>query len=573
MATLDELVVRIKADASQLERELKKVQGTVQQSSSKIGGALGALKGQFAALVPALGVAALVSFGKSAIDAAGRMNDLAQQIGFSASTLSALERPLAASGASLEQFAASINLMNANIGEAVQNLDGPAAQAFQRLGLSIEDLKRLSPEEQFNQIARALAQVGTQFEQTELGRAIFGRGFAAMIPVIKETNGELDRLREELSQETIDRIDQFGDALQGAGIKAKNAFLEAFAAILKAIDAASEFVDNHAPPTNAYAMAKVGITPQEAERQNAIAKYTAEAKAKGFVTEATKGTIIESSPYGPAYQPVKAAATTKTASDSQKRYNDLMAEGKRLTEQNRTAYESYTDRVAKAQQLLKAGAIDQITYQRELAAAQQEMASASEDAMNKAGDAAIVNARIIKDYVGDALESAIFDFKNFGNAASNILNSVARQLMRQHVINPLSNSISNGIGNLFGGGGGSNLPWLQSSGGGGGFGDIFSSIGSFLGFADGGDPPVGVPSIVGERGPEIFVPRTAGTIVPNHAMGGQNITVQNYWSIAGGVTKQELAALIPVIEARSRASVFEAIERGGRESRLVNRKN
>ena len=39
-------------------------------------------------------------------------------------------------------------------------------------------------------------------------------------------------------------------------------------------------------------------------------------------------------------------------------------------------------------------------------------------------------------------------------------------------------------------------------------------------YANGGNPPVGRPSIVGERGPELFVPRTAGTIIPNHAMGG-----------------------------------------------------
>ena len=44
-------------------------------------------------------------------------------------------------------------------------------------------------------------------------------------------------------------------------------------------------------------------------------------------------------------------------------------------------------------------------------------------------------------------------------------------------------------------------------------------------FANGGRPPVGRPSVVGERGPELFVPRTAGTIVPNHAMGGANVTV------------------------------------------------
>jgi phage-related minor tail protein len=39
-----------------------------------------------------------------------------------------------------------------------------------------------------------------------------------------------------------------------------------------------------------------------------------------------------------------------------------------------------------------------------------------------------------------------------------------------------------------------------------------------MGFADGGDPPVGVPSLVGERGPELFVPRTAGTVIPNNML-------------------------------------------------------
>jgi len=58
-------------------------------------------------------------------------------------------------------------------------------------------------------------------------------------------------------------------------------------------------------------------------------------------------------------------------------------------------------------------------------------------------------------------------------------------------------------------------------------------IGSLFGFADGGQPPVGVPSIVGENGPELFVPQTAGTVIPNNkladAMGGsqQPATVYN----------------------------------------------
>ena len=51
------------------------------------------------------------------------------------------------------------------------------------------------------------------------------------------------------------------------------------------------------------------------------------------------------------------------------------------------------------------------------------------------------------------------------------------------------------------------------------------------GFASGGQPPVGMASLVGERGPELFIPKTAGTIVPNNQlssmMGGQPQTVIN----------------------------------------------
>ena len=56
-------------------------------------------------------------------------------------------------------------------------------------------------------------------------------------------------------------------------------------------------------------------------------------------------------------------------------------------------------------------------------------------------------------------------------------------------------------------------------------GPSFFSGGMIPGFANGGRPPVGRPSIVGERGPELFVPDRAGTIVPNHAMGSANVVV------------------------------------------------
>jgi lambda family phage tail tape measure protein len=51
-----------------------------------------------------------------------------------------------------------------------------------------------------------------------------------------------------------------------------------------------------------------------------------------------------------------------------------------------------------------------------------------------------------------------------------------------------------------------------------------AAVTGYVGYADGGSPTVGQPAIVGERGPELFVPRSAGTIIPNHALGGMGGT-------------------------------------------------
>ena len=81
-------------------------------------------------------------------------------------------------------------------------------------------------------------------------------------------------------------------------------------------------------------------------------------------------------------------------------------------------------------------------------------------------------------------------------------------------------------------------------------GGLLGAIGLF---ANGGRPPVGKPSIVGERGPELFVPRSSGTIVPNNKLGGggSNNVVVNVDASGSDVQGddaggQELGTLIAV---------------------------
>ena len=107
--------------------------------------------------------------------------------------------------------------------------------------------------------------------------------------------------------------------------------------------------------------------------------------------------------------------------------------------------------------------------------------------------------------VSDALVGAIQGTKTLGQAAASILNDISSQLLRL------------GINTL-----------LKSTG----FG-IFENL---TGFANGGRPPVGRPSIVGERGPELFVPSTAGTIIPNNKMGGVTNNIVVNVDVNGGAS-------------------------------------
>jgi hypothetical protein len=116
-----------------------------------------------------------------------------------------------------------------------------------------------------------------------------------------------------------------------------------------------------------------------------------------------------------------------------------------------------------------------------------------------------------------AFEEAIFSASSFSDVLAGLGQDIARLLLRQTVTDPLAEFASNIFKTGTGGGGI-----------GGGIGSFFSSI--FGGFrANGGPVSAGRAYVVGERGPELLIPGTAGTVVPNGA-GGSIVNVFNYGS-------------------------------------------
>jgi hypothetical protein len=142
--------------------------------------------------------------------------------------------------------------------------------------------------------------------------------------------------------------------------------------------------------------------------------------------------------------------------------------------------------------------------------------------------------------VVDGTKSAQEAFADFLNAMSQMLMDTAKQMIAQY--------IAIAIAKMFAGmGSGSSGQKLNLS-------EItkYSNVGAntrIMPFADGGRPPVGRPSLVGERGPELFVPGASGTIIPNHAMGGVNvgtinITVENTGEQLNPAAQKQLAGQV-----------------------------
>jgi hypothetical protein len=106
--------------------------------------------------------------------------------------------------------------------------------------------------------------------------------------------------------------------------------------------------------------------------------------------------------------------------------------------------------------------------------------------------------------------------KSLQQIASKVLVDIANQLIRIYVIEQAVSAIKSFLS-----------PALPFGGGGGQIGGV-GTLGPNYGirqFANGGVPPVGRPSLVGERGPELFMPGIRGTVIPNGGFGGGSTSV------------------------------------------------
>ena len=150
---------------------------------------------------------------------------------------------------------------------------------------------------------------------------------------------------------------------------------------------------------------------------------------------------------------------------------------------------------------------------------------------------------------------------SFSDLINSMLRDLARLTMQQNVTTPLAGW----LGTLIGGFVGSSTGYQGTS-------SFLTALGSLIVAprASGGPVYGGAPYLVGESGPELYVPRQSGTIVPNNKLGGGgNVSVVNNISINrdGNVDVQTDAKTMPalgnLIAAKTRETIMTEMRAGG----------
>ena len=120
----------------------------------------------------------------------------ADKIGISGDKLQELRYAGERSGVSIEKVDSSLERFQKRIGEAVQGT-GAAKKAYEGLGLSVQALAAMTPDEAFYAVADRLDSIDSQSEKIAYAAAIFGREGVGMVNMIRGGREALNQLGKE----------------------------------------------------------------------------------------------------------------------------------------------------------------------------------------------------------------------------------------------------------------------------------------------------------------------------------------------------------------------------------------
>lgn len=174
------------------------------------------------AIMMAAGVAIMAGVFKMAdsyTKAGDEVAKMAKRTGFGVETLSELRHVAKLSGSSIESLEKGVKRMSSTIEDAKDGLE-TYTRSFDKLGLSVDEIARMAPEEQFWAIANAIADLEDPTTRAALAMDFFGRAGTDMLPMLAAGEQGIAAMRQEahdlglvFTEEAAVASEKFQDAI------------------------------------------------------------------------------------------------------------------------------------------------------------------------------------------------------------------------------------------------------------------------------------------------------------------------------------------------------------------------
>lgn len=600
VVSLEAQTAKYQADLEKSQRTLRRFQkqtneslGSINKSLGQVGLAWRSLVGVFSAGFVASGIRAMVS---DSIELGDSLGKAAIKAGVSAEAISELSYAAKLSDVSLDDLSTALRKMQVTLSEAASGSKS-ANESLAALGLTTKDFAGLSADQSFELLAEQISKLGDANDRARAQTDLFGKSGNNLAPLfengargIRAAREEAQRLGLSFSQETLDNLGRADDSIKrlkasfdglAATLVSKVApgmsvFLESIAAFLHGdqigllrgqietlertqkdafnllnLPGLSNFRD-YALERNRAQLAEL-----EAAVPKGPALPTGDRAAPGY--RSTAGDKDKKGASGADPLMVTVTSRRREVSALQQLYRQLDEDTQVQTDRAAAGY--YRQQLA-AEELFRAGGIGAEEYARRTEEALNDVLTGVEVTAKKVyettesglldlSEFAAQAARNVQDIIADTLINGFDDgiegvLQSFGQMLKEITAQiVAADLGRRLFGDAATGANGGGLGGLIG-------SVLGMFGGGSA---AAAGIGDIPMYAGGGLARAGMPAIVGEDGPELFVPGRTGTVVPHNELrgmfrGGQGaamqVTQQFTISAPGGMvsrqTQQQIAA-------------------------------
>lgn len=521
------------ADIEKVNRKLDRFAKNTSKSLAGISAAARNVNRALGALGVGVTLAAIGSLASKTLQAGDALNKASIKAGVSAEAISELAYAASLSGVELTGLSTSLRFMQKSLSEAATG-GKEQVRALDALGLSVKELKALSPDRQFEVLGDRISKLKDPSDKARAAMVLLGRAGVDLLPLFEQGAEGVRKMREEaqkvgqsFSKEQLQKLTDAKDSVDRLGMS--------FGAL------ATTLLSKVAPGLTRFFNDLAGVTPkvEKLRRElDALAEreqgYREMAKKQGFSPEQTEAllrgprirretleaelkaaTAAPAAPGGAAPPGFASDAVVRQAKEWDKLLDDINKSTAKFADENL--------------EILTGEFKDLSQEQGDFLGGWNERFQTYMDDLARYGEKTTEKFSAVADEAARSMEQAFADFlfDPFKGGLDGMLKGFVDTLRRM-VAHAAAVQVFEQLGFVDGG--------VK-----GGF--LGKMFGGLLGRASGGPVTAGRSYIVGERGPELFLPNRSGSIVPNEGLRSGDVVVNQH--ISGvGLTQEQLAVVL-----------------------------